>query len=121
MTRLLAPGCLCLRFPDAAVQSCLIIECLFGRPLRQASALGRPRPSLEVGWLIRGVEGVLGGLLRCAGFAFLLLALILLPLDGEENSRAENENLERDEDYRDPFHRFVYFLVIYWEGHDEKI
>ena len=31
-----------------------------------------------------------------------LLALVVMPLDGEEHARAEYENLERNEDYGDP-------------------
>ncbi|WP_298236378.1 hypothetical protein [uncultured Azohydromonas sp.] len=38
-------------------------------------------------------------------FLFLLFLLfIVMPLDGEEHARAEHENLERKEDYRDPIH-----------------
>lgn len=35
-----------------------------------------------------------------------------MPLDGEEHARAEHENLERDEDCRDPVHLFEYFQAI---------
>lgn len=47
---------------------------------------------------------MLGGRLLSAGFVFLLLSLIVMPLDGKEHARAEHENLERNEDYRDPIH-----------------
>jgi hypothetical protein len=35
-----------------------------------------------------------------------------MPLDGEEHARAEHEKLERDEDYREPFHSFEYYRAI---------
>ena len=35
-----------------------------------------------------------------------------MPLDGEEHARAKHENLERNEDYRDPFHDFEYFQAV---------
>jgi len=38
--------------------------------------------------------------------------LIVMPLDGKEHARAEHENLERNEDYRDPIHHFEYFQTI---------
>ena len=47
---------------------------------------------------------MLGGCLLSAGFVFLLLTLIVMPLDGEEHARAEHENLERNKDYGDPIH-----------------
>ena len=47
--------------------------------------------------------------LPSAGFVFLLLPLIVMPLDGEEHARAEHENLECKEDYREPIHHFEYF------------
>ena len=43
------------------------------------------------------------------GFVFLLLALIVMPLDGEEHAGAEDESLERDEDYRNPIDHFENF------------
>lgn len=42
----------------------------------------------------------------------LLLLFIVMPLDGEEHARAKHENLERNEDYRDPIHHFEYFQAI---------
>lgn len=42
-----------------------------------------------------------------------------MPLDGEDHARAEHEDLERNEDYRDPIHYFEYFLLLdttYREG-----
>ncbi|MBV8503453.1 MAG: hypothetical protein JO006_17270 [Paucibacter sp.] len=42
----------------------------------------------------------------------LLLFFIVMPLDGEEHARAEHENLERNEDYREPIHHFEYFQAI---------
>ena len=45
----------------------------------------------------------------------LLLLFVVVPLDGEEHARAEHENLERNEDYRDPVH----FLSI--SGHHVAI
>ena len=38
------------------------------------------------------------------GFLFLLLALVVMPLDGEEHAGDQNENFEDSEDYRDPSH-----------------
>lgn len=38
-----------------------------------------------------------------------LLALVVMPLDGEEHARAEDENLERNKDYRDPIDHFENF------------
>jgi len=35
-----------------------------------------------------------------------------MPLDGEEHARAEHENLERKEEYRDPIHHVEYFQAI---------
>jgi hypothetical protein len=46
-----------------------------------------------------------------------------MPLDGEERARAEHENLERNEDYRDPIHHFISRLLldtIYREEHTLK-
>lgn len=37
-----------------------------------------------------------------------------MPLDGEEHARAEHENLERKEDYRNPIHDFEYFQTMTW-------
>jgi hypothetical protein len=46
-----------------------------------------------------------GGRLRPAFFAILLLFIfIVVKLDGEEHGRAQHENLERDQEYRNPFH-----------------
>ena len=39
----------------------------------------------------------------------LLLALVVMPLDGEEHAGAEYENLEHNEDYRDPIDHFENF------------
>jgi hypothetical protein len=36
----------------------------------------------------------------------LLLAFIVMPLDGEKHARAEHENFEHDKDYREPIHHF---------------
>ncbi|MDM0072576.1 hypothetical protein [Variovorax sp. J31P207] len=41
-----------------------------------------------------------------------ILSLLIVPLDGEEHARAEHEDLERNEDYRDPIHHFEYFQAI---------
>jgi hypothetical protein len=41
-----------------------------------------------------------------------LLPLVVMPLDGEEHARADHENLERNEDYREPIHNFEYFQAI---------
>lgn len=38
-----------------------------------------------------------------------LLSLVVMPLDGEEHARAEDENLERNKDYRDPIDHFENF------------
>lgn len=35
---------------------------------------------------------------------FILLLFVVMPFDGEEHARAEHENLEGEEDDRDPFH-----------------
>jgi len=35
--------------------------------------------------------------------------LVVMPLDGEEHARAEDENLERNKDYRDPIDHFENF------------
>ena len=47
--------------------------------------------------------------LSSAGFVFLLLPLIVMPLNSEEHARAKHENLEGKEDYREPIHHFEYF------------
>jgi hypothetical protein len=58
--------------------------------------------------------GIIGGRLRSARFLISLLPLIVMPLDGEEHARAEHENLEGKEDYREPIHHFEYFQNIAW-------
>ena len=40
-----------------------------------------------------------------------LLSLVVMPLDGEEHARAEDENLERNKDYRDPIDHFENFQL----------
>nr|WP_261634734.1 hypothetical protein [Cupriavidus gilardii] len=59
------------------------------------------------------VSGLIGlGDVRSAGAApsdgqlvsSFLLALIVMPLDGEEHARAEHENFKHDKDYREPIH-----------------
>jgi hypothetical protein len=44
--------------------------------------------------------------------SLFLLPLIVMPLDGEEHARAQHENLEQNEDYREPIHHFEYFQAI---------
>ncbi|MDK4716792.1 hypothetical protein [Rhizobium sp. CNPSo 4039] len=44
--------------------------------------------------------------------SLFLLSLIVMPFDGEEHARAQHENLERNEDYREPIHYFEYFQAI---------
>ncbi|HUD93763.1 hypothetical protein [Sphingobium sp.] len=58
------------------------------------------------GRLLCGVRGVFCGRLLFAGFVFLLLPLIVMPLDSEEHACSEHEELERNEDYRNPIHRY---------------
>lgn len=36
-----------------------------------------------------------------------LVPLVVMPFDGKEHARAEDEHLERDEDYRDPIDHFL--------------
>ena len=57
---------------------------------------------------IWGLDASTDGL-RFVGIVLLLLALVVMPLDGEEHARAEDENLERNEDYRDPIDHFENF------------
>lgn len=40
---------------------------------------------------------------------FILLLFVVMPFDGEEHARAEHENLEGEEDDRDPFHGLAAF------------
>ncbi len=49
---------------------------------------------------ITGYEGLLLGL--------FLLALVVMPFDGEEHACAEHDDLEGNEDYGDPFHGLGY-------------
>ena len=60
----------------------------------------------------RRINDLFGDRLLIASFAFLLLSLVVMPLDSEKHARAEHENLERKEDYRDPIHNFQYFRAL---------
>jgi hypothetical protein len=42
----------------------------------------------------------------------LLLRFVVMPLDGKEHAYAEHENLERNEDDREPIHHFEYFQAM---------
>jgi len=44
--------------------------------------------------------------------SLFLLSLIMMPFNGEEHARAQHENFERNEDYREPIHYFEYFQAI---------
>ena len=65
-----------------------------------------PGPSID-GIGICWRDRTRAGRLLFAGFVFLLLVLVVVPLDGEKHARAEHENLEHNEDYRDPIHLFL--------------
>ncbi|CUX20322.1 hypothetical protein [Agrobacterium genomosp. 13] len=56
------------------------------------------------------------GILPSAGF-FVLLRLIVMPLYGEEHARAQDDNLERKDDYGEQvypiqIHHFEYFQAV---------
>lgn len=56
------------------------------------------------------------GTLPSAG-SFVLLRLIVMPLDGEEHARAQDDNLERKDDYGEQvypiqIHHFEYFQAV---------
>ncbi|MGI9575439.1 hypothetical protein ACRYJU_15265 [Alloalcanivorax xenomutans] len=56
----------------------------------------------------------IGGRLPSADFVifFFLLPFVVVPLDGEEHARAEHDNLERKENYRDPIHHSESFQAM---------
>lgn len=62
------------------------------------------RPSQGISRLLRRARRAFSRHLRSACFVLRLLSLVVMPLDGKEHARAEHENLEGDEDYRDPIH-----------------
>ena len=70
------------------------------------SASGTRRP---VWGPARALAGACGPLIP---LLLLFLSLVVVPLDGEEHASAEHENLERDEDDRDPIHHFLYFRAV---------
>ncbi|MCO6849808.1 hypothetical protein LVR63_29430, partial [Pseudomonas aeruginosa] len=50
--------------------------------------------------------------LRFVGIVLLLLALVVMPLDGKEHARAKHQHLERNKDYWDPIHLGNLTLLI---------
>ena len=63
--------------------------------------------------LARRAGRMFGRHFRTVGLFFRLLPLVVMPLDSEEHTGAENGHLEGNEDYRDPIH-FEIFLAVDW-------